>query len=81
MATHVWAPVGGIFLADWIGATVQIVLCTLVVLFFVLNWDIDHVRITFFPCLIAGIVIVFLFGNLAGILILIALILIIIKGD
>ncbi len=70
---HIWGPIGGLLAPDLISLLVEIIICGIIIVGWgILGWDIWEVRYSFLTFIVAGLVFVILFGNLAGILLLIA---------
>ena len=72
MLVNILFPLFGFFPPEWIGTIIQIATCsTLIIGYGILGWDIWEDRKTFFFFLAWGILLLVLFGNLAGIILII----------
>ena len=70
---HIWGPIGGFLAPDVIGSTIEIILCGIIIVGWgVLGWDIWESRYSFVTFILVGLILIILFGNLAGILLVIA---------
>ncbi|NVM54310.1 MAG: hypothetical protein HWN66_11465 [Candidatus Helarchaeota archaeon] len=72
MLLHIWGPIGGFIAPEWVSATFEIIICCVILFGYgVLGWDVWK-RHTFIIYIASGIVLIVLFGNLAGILLVVA---------
>ena len=70
---HIWGPIGGFAIPDFISLLIEIIICGIIIIGWgILGWDIWEVRYSFLTFIIVGLVLIILFGNLAGILLVIA---------
>lgn len=70
---YIWGPFWSFLAPDIINSTIAIVLCGIIVVGWgILGLDIWEVRYSFLTFIIVGLVLIILFGNLAGILLVIA---------
>jgi hypothetical protein len=73
MIVDIWGPIGGVLAPSWESTTIVIIsCCVIVIVYAILGWDVWEVRFTFFLWLVIGILLIVLFGNLAGILLVVA---------
>jgi len=73
IAFNIWGPVGGVLAPDLISLLVEIIICAVIIVGWgIRGWDIWEVRYSFLTFIIVGLVLIVLFGNLAGILLIIA---------
>jgi hypothetical protein len=64
----IWNPIGGFVGPTWSTATVEMLLCAMVLMAFVLTRNMNDTRLLFIILIATGIILIVLFGNLAGIL-------------
>ncbi|NVM01896.1 MAG: hypothetical protein HWN67_06150 [Candidatus Helarchaeota archaeon] len=65
---EIMVPIVDFITHNWVSRTVEIIICIVIIIGYgVLGWDIWDSRETTFLCIIFGIVLIVLFGNLAGI--------------
>jgi hypothetical protein len=73
MILHIWGPIGGFLAPDFISLLIEIIICGIIIIGWgILGWDIWEVRYSFLTFIVVGLVLIILFGNLAGILLVIA---------
>lgn len=73
MSLYIWGPIGGFIAPEIIGFLIQIIVCSLIILgWAIIGLDIWEGRYAFLTFLAAGLILIILFGNLAGILLVIA---------
>ena len=69
MLINILFPLFGLFSPEWIGTIVQIGICSILIIGYgILGWDVWEDRKTFLFFLSWGIILLVLFGNLAGII-------------
>ncbi len=75
--THRWAPISGLIAPELVSTIIEVIICCVIIIGYgVLGWEIWE-RNTFFLVVVVGIALIVLFGNLAGILLIVAGIIII----
>jgi len=73
MISHIWDPIGGFLAPDLISLLIEVIICGIMIIGWgILGWDVWEVRYSFVTFLAVGLVLIILFGNLAGILLVIA---------
>lgn len=73
MFLRIWGPLFWIITPEIIGFIIQIIICSLIILgWAIIGLDIWESRYAFLIFLVGGLVLIILFGNLAGILLVVA---------